>query len=110
MKKLWSKICSWFVAVFSRSTVAKCWEILFGGVTNSIGELLADPKLMDQAFSVVKTLCSSSASADEKRAAFNTEFAAWAKAEGYEIGTSVLNAIRETAYAAAKAEAEIIEG
>ena len=109
MNKLWSKIKTWLSAIFCRSTVAKVWEILFGGVSTSICELLSDPKLMNQAFSVVKTLYSSTASAEEKRAAFDTEFAAWAKSEGYEISTSILNAIRETAYAAAKAEAEACE-
>lgn len=106
MKKLLKKIKACFAAIFSRETISKVWEILFGGVKTSIGELLSDPKLMDEAFEISKSFFSSSATAEEKRALFDGEFADWAREEGYEIGKAALNAIRETAYAAVKAEAE----
>jgi hypothetical protein len=106
MKKLWTKICSWFAAIFSRDTVAKVWEIIFGKVKTSIGELLSDPALMNQAFELSKSLVTKDGTASEKAEAFNAQLKAWAIAEGYEIGTAALNAIRETAYAAVKAECE----
>lgn len=106
MKKLWNKICTWFSAIFCRETVSMVWEILFGGVKTSIGELLSDPALMNQAFAISKSLVTKDGTAAEKTEAFNTYLAEWAKAEGYKIGTAALNAIRETAYAAVQAEAE----
>ena len=108
MKKLWSKILSWFSAIFCRDTVAKVWEIIFGKVKTSIGELLSDPELMNQAFELSKSLVTKDGTAGEKADAFNSLLKAWAIAEGYEIGTAALNAIRETAYAAVKAEAEVL--
>lgn len=106
MKKIWSKISTWFTAIFCRETVAIVWEIIFGGVKTSIGELLSDPTLMNEAFELSKSLVTKDGTASEKAEAFNTRLKAWAIAEGYEIGTSALNAIRETAYAAVKAECE----
>ena len=106
MKKLWNKICSCFAAIFCRETVAKVWEIIFGKVKTSIGELLSDPALMNQAFELSKSLVTKDGTASEKADAFNAQLKAWAIAEGYEIGTAALNAIRETAYAAVKAECE----
>ncbi len=107
MKKLWSKICIWFTAIFCRDTVAKVWEIIFGKVKTSIGELLSDPALMNQAFELSKALVTKDGTASEKADSFNAQLKAWAIAEGYEIGTAALNVIRETAYAAVKAESEI---
>ena len=107
MKKLWPKIRTWFAAIFCRETVAKVWEIIFGGVKTSIGDLLSDPALMNQAFELSKSLVTRDGTADEKAEAFNAHLKAWATAEGYEIGTAALNVIRETAYAAVKAESEI---
>lgn len=107
MKKLWSKIRTWFAAIFCRETVAKVWEIIFGGVKTSIGELLSDPVLMNLAFELSKSLATQDGSASEKAESFNAHLKAWATAEGYEIGTAALNVIRETAYAAVKAESEI---
>lgn len=106
MKTLWSKIRSWFSAIFCRKTVAKVWVIIFGGVKTSIGELLSDPTLMDEAFELSKSLVKQDGTASEKAEAFNARLKDWAIAEGYEIGTAALNAIRETAYAAVKAECE----
>jgi hypothetical protein len=107
MKKLWSKIRTWFAAIFCRETVAKVWEIIFGGVKTSIGELLSDPVLMNLAFELSKSLATQDDSASEKAESFNAHLKAWATTEGYEIGTAALNVIRETAYAAVKAESEI---
>lgn len=104
MKKLWNKICAWFSAIFCQETISMVWEILFGGAKTSIGELLSDPALMDQAFAISKSLVTQDGTAAEKTEAFNAYLVDWAKAEGYKIGTSALNAIRETAYAAVKAE------
>lgn len=106
MKKLWNKICSWFAAIFCRETVAKVWEIIFGKVKTSIGELLSDPALMNQAFELSKSIATFDGTASAKAEFFNEQLKAWAIAEGYEIGTAALNAIRETAYAAVKAECE----
>lgn len=106
MKNLWNKICSWFAAIFCRDTVAKVWEIIFGKVKTSIGELLSDPALMNRAYELSKSLVTRDGTAGDKAAEFNAELKEWAKAEGYEIGTAALNAIRETAYAAVKAECE----
>ena len=78
-----------------------------GGVKTSIGDLLSDPALMNQAFELSKSLVTRDGTADEKAEAFNAHLKAWATAEGYEIGTAALNVIRETAYAAVKAESEI---
>ena len=107
MKKLWSKIRTWFTAIFCRETVSKVWQIIFGKVKTSIGELLSDPVLMNQAFELSKSLVIRDGTADEKAEAFNNQLKAYAIAEGYEIGTAALNVIRETAYAAVKAESEI---
>lgn len=107
MKKLWSKIRTWFAAIFCRETVAKVWEIIFGGVKTSIGDLLSDPVLMNQAFELSKLIATRDGTADEKAEAFNNLLKAYAISEGYEIGTAALNVIRETAYAAVKAESEI---
>lgn len=106
MKALWEKICAWFSAIFCRETISKVWEILFGGVKTSVGELLSDTKLMNQAYEISKALLTGDESASEKTAAFNQALKEFALKEGYEIGTSALNAIRETAYAAVKAECE----
>lgn len=106
MKKLWNSICAWFSAIFSRETVSKVWEIIFGKAKTSIGELLSDPELMNQAFELSKSLVVNDGTASEKADAFNAQLKAWAIAEGYEIGTAALNVIRETAYAAVKAESE----
>lgn len=110
MKKLLNKICSWFSAIFCRETVAKVWEIIFGKVKTSIGELLSDPALMNQAFELSKSLVTKDGTASEKADAFNAQLKAWAIAEGYEIGTAALNAIREIAYSAVKAECESCSG
>ena len=106
MKNLWNKICSWFAAIFCRDTVAKVWEIIFGKVKTSIGELLSDPELMNRAYELSKSLFTRDGTAGDKAAEFNAELKEWAKAEGYEIGTAALNAIREIAYASVKAECE----
>ena len=106
MKKLWKKIKAFFKAIFCRKTISKVWEILFGGVKTSIGELLSDPELMNQAFDLSKSLVLKDGSAVEKAAVFNDVMRSWAKEQGYIIGTAALNAIRETAYAAVKAESE----
>lgn len=107
MKKLWEKIKSCVAAIFCRDTVAKVWEILFGKVKTSIGELLSDPEIMNHAYELSKSLVTRDGTADEKAEAFNNQLKAYAIAEGYEIGTAALNVIRETAYAAVKAESEI---
>lgn len=106
MKKLWNKIKACFEAIFCCETISKVWEILFGGVRTSIGELLSDTELMNQAFDLSKSLVSGDGTSEEKSAAFNEALKAWATTEGYNIGKAALNAIRETAYAAVVAESE----
>ena len=107
MKEIWKKIKACFKAIFCRETISKVWTILFGGVKTSIGELLSNADLMDKAFELSKSLLLQDGTATSKADAFNNTFKEWATAEGYKIGSSALNVIRETAYAAVKAETEI---
>lgn len=106
MKKLWNTIVNGIKRLFSRETVSKVWTILFSAGKSAIGSLLSDPEVMDAAFEFSKALVQRDGTAELKRQAFDQEMTDWAKSSGREIGTAALNAIRETAYAAVKAEQE----
>ena len=106
MKKLRNTIVNGIKRLFSRETVSKVWTILFSAGKSAIGSLLADPEVMDAAFDLSKSLLFMDGTSYEKKESFNSSMKDWAKREGREIGTAALNAIRETAYAAVKAEQE----
>lgn len=106
MKKLWNSIKAGFKRLFGIETISKVWDILFNAGKSAIGSLLADPEVMNTAFELSKSLVLKTGSSDEKREAFNAAMKDWASSSGKEISTAAMNAIRETAYAAVKAEAE----
>ena len=103
IKKVWNVIVSGIKSIFCRDTISKVWKILFGSGKSAIGSLLS--ALMDAAFKFSYALATGSDTVD-RRATFDAKLKEWAKSNGYEIGTSALNAIREVAYAAVKAQAE----
>lgn len=105
IKKVWNVIVSGIKSIFCRDTISKVWKILFGSGKSAIGSLLSDTALMDSAFKFSYALATGSDTVD-RRATFDAKLKEWAKSNGYEIGTSALNAIREVAYAAVKAQAE----
>jgi len=93
-------------AIFSRDTVSKVWEILFSGAKTTSSSFLANTEIMNAAFDYAKSLSSSDASSDSKRDTFDSLMRDYLVSQGKNVGTSILNVIRETALAAVKAEAE----
>lgn len=106
MSKIWSMVKSCCKALFCRETVSKVWTILFSGAKTAASGILANTEIMDAAFGIAKSLMSSDATSDEKKAAFDAAMKAYLTQQGREVGTSILNVVRETAVAAAKAELE----
>ena len=106
MKKLLDKITSFFKAIFGIETISKVWTILFGSAKTAIGSLLADQRLMDAAFAFSWALATGSDESVDRKASFDAQLREWARSNGYEIGTAALNAIREVAYSAVRAQLE----
>jgi len=106
MARIWSLVKSCIKAVFRRETVSKVWTILFAGGKSTVGGILANTDLMDAAFDYAKALAAGNATSDAKRASFDSLMRDYLVSQGVEVGTSVLNVVRETALAAVNAEAE----
>jgi len=107
MSKIWSLIKAGFKAIFCRETVSKVWTILFNGGKSTVGGILSNTELMDAAFDYVKELSTTQTNSDVKKASFDALMDSYLKNQGIEVGTSILNVIRETALAAVNAEAEL---
>lgn len=103
--KVFKAIANGIKAIFCRQTISKVWTILFGSGKSAIGSLLSDTELMDAAFKFSWALATGSDTVD-RRATFDAQLKSWAEENGYEIGTAALNAIREVAYSAVKAQQE----
>lgn len=106
MKAIWNMIKSAVLALFNRETVSKVWTILFSGAKTTVSNILADPAIMDAAYDYAASLVTSNATSDSKRETFNTLMRDYLVAQGKTVGTALLNAIRETAYAAVLANQE----
>jgi len=106
MKAIWQMIKSAVLAIFSRETVSKVWSILFSGAKTTVSEILADQAIMDAAYDYCAALATSDATSDAKRATFNALMGDYLVSQGKTVGTAMLNAIRETAYAAVLASKE----
>lgn len=104
--KIWTMIKSCCKALFCRETVSKVWTILFSGAKTSVSGILTNTEIMDAAFGIAKSLMSSDATSEEKKTAFDAALKAYLTQQGKEVGTSILNVVRETAVAAVKAELE----
>lgn len=106
MSKIWELIKTGFKAVFCRETVSKVWTILFNGGKSTVGGILSNTEIMDAAFAYAKGLATDQADGAAKKAAFDSLMRDYLRQRGVEIGTSILNVVRETALAAVNAEAE----
>jgi len=106
MAKISSIIKAGIKAIFCRETVSKVWTILFNSGKSTVGGILSNSELMDVAFSYAKDLATNQTNSDVKRAAFDNLMRSYLRKMGIEVGTSILNVIRETALAAVNAEAE----
>jgi len=106
MSKIWSLIKAGFKAIFCRDTVSKVWTILFNAGKSTVGGILSDTDIMNAAFAYAKELATSHTNSEVKKAAFDDLMKAFLKNQGIEVGTSILNVVRETALAAVNAEAE----
>jgi len=106
MSKIWSLIKTGFKAIFCRETISKVWTILFNSGKSTVGGILSNTELMNAAFAYAKELASNQTNSDVKKAAFDNLMKSYLQKQGIEVGTSILNVIRETALAAVNAEAE----
>jgi len=106
MSKIWSLIVAGFKAIFCRETISKVWTILFSAGKSTVGGILSNTEIMDAAFAYAKDLATSSKTSDEKKSAFDDLMKSYLTKQGVEVGTSILNVVRETALAAVNAEAE----
>lgn len=106
MSKIWSLIKTGFKAIFCRETISKVWTILFNSGKSTVGGILSNTELMNAAFAYAKELASNQTNSDVKKAAFDNLMRSYLQKQGIEVGTSILNVIRETALAAVNAEAE----
>jgi len=106
MAKIWSLIKTGFKAIFYRETVSKVWTILFSSGKSTVGGILSNTEIMDAAFEYVKELATNQTNSDVKKASFDNLMRTYLYQHGIDIGTSILNVIRETALAAVNAEAE----
>lgn len=109
MSKIWSLITTCFKAIFCRETVSKVWTILFNGGKSTVGGILSNTDIMDAAFDYVKELATTNNNSDEKKSAFDDLMRSYLQNRGIEVGTSILNVVRETALAAVNAEAEQLD-
>jgi len=107
MAKIWSIIKTGFKAIFCRETVSKVWTILFNGGKSTVGGILSNTELMNAAFAYAKELATNQTNSDVKKASFDNLMRTYLHNHGIEIGTSILNVVRETALAAVNAEAEL---
>jgi len=106
MSKIWSIIKAGFKAIFCRETISKVWTILFNSGKSTVGGILSNTDLMNAAFEYAKALATNNTTSDAKKESFNSLMTAYLKNQGIEVGTSVLNIVREMALAAVNAEAE----
>lgn len=93
------KVIAWFRKLFGY--LGEIWETFRrSNAGSSIILALNDHALQSEALNLVTTLADSSLSAKEKEESFNAAFNTYCKANNLTIHASVVNTLRELAYAA----------
>jgi len=93
------KVINWFKKLFGH--LGEIWETFRN--SNAGSKIIADlndMNLQSEAMALVKTLADSNLSGSEKEEAVNKSFTTWANNNGYTVQASIVNALRELAYAA----------
>ena len=100
MSKLWE----WVKSLFTAEKIGVIWTALFTAAKSTVARMVSDPDNQKAAFDLVKHLALSGMTNDEKRDEFNAQMRSWAKAAGRSLTDAAINALRETAVVALKAE------